>query len=76
MSAEAAVPNPVTLAPFRTFRDVAQPASLFVLRVQGGGETPNVALFEADGGAWRLAAIENIKKWLEENITGEVEVLA
>src|SRR5262245_42483150 len=29
------VPNPVTLAPFRTFRDIEQPASKFVLRVRG-----------------------------------------
>ena len=32
----AAVPNPVTLKPFRTFVEVPQPASEFVLRLKEG----------------------------------------
>jgi hypothetical protein len=75
---EVTVPNPVSLAPFRTFRDVQQPTSLFVLRVQPGkeGSLPGVALFEADGGGWRLDAIDKIAKWLKDNVPPTVEVLA
>lgn len=57
------VPNPVELAPFRTFLEVEQPASNFVLRVQPG---PRCALFEADGGAWELKAVERIAEWLDK----------
>lgn len=64
---EVQVPNPVSLSPFRTFADVTQPTSPFVLRIKPGlseGQMPTVALFEADGGKWRLAAIENIATYL------------
>lgn len=64
---EQTLPNPVQLAPYRTFREVEQPASPFMLRAQGGGERPiSVALFEADGGTWKIAAVSSIKDWLVE----------
>lgn len=59
------VPNPVTLAPYRTFTEVNQPASDFVFRMRTG---PAAALFEADGGAWKLEAIANIAAWLNGNL--------
>src|SRR3990167_350169 len=59
------LPNPVTLTPFRTFRDIMQPSSPFVLRAQTDrGELPTLALFEADGGTWKLTAISRIRDWL------------
>ena len=61
------VPNPVVLAPFRTFREIAQPESKFVFRMQQG---PRCALFEADGGAWKLDAMARIKEWLEIELEG------
>ena len=75
---EVAVPNPVTLTPFRTFREVLQPASPFALRVTGATSgTLTVGLFEADGGAWRITAVERIRGWLEAELTGnDVAVLA
>lgn len=56
----------VTLAPFRTFREVQQPASEFVFRLKDQGENapPLLALFEADGGKWEIDAMENIGRWL------------
>lgn len=71
------VPNPVALQPFRTFREIEQPESLFVLRLQAGaeGQKPKAALFEADGGAWRLTAIDRIGAYLRERLKG-VAVLA
>jgi hypothetical protein len=78
MVAEAAVPNPVTLAPYRTFREVEQPASAFVLRANQGrpGGLPEVGLFEADGGAWRIVAVERIALWLRTSLPEGVAVLA
>ncbi|MNW60692.1 hypothetical protein D3C74_386970 [compost metagenome] len=51
------VPNPVLLAPYRTFVEVEQPESSFVFRMKDG---PSAALFEADGGAWRNDVIANV----------------
>lgn len=65
------VPNPVVLAPYRTFREVGQPSSAFVFRLKrGAGDKPGCALFEADGGLWRLKAIEAIGVWLRQQIPG------
>ena len=63
------VPNPHHLSPYRTFREVFQPESPFVFRVNKGEEI-SCALFEADGGQWRLEAIDNIKEYLSENLSG------
>ena len=61
---EAKVPNPVRLAPFRSFPEIVQPPSNFVLRMRSGAQMPTCALFEADGGAWRNEAIARIKAWI------------
>lgn len=60
--ADVKVPNPVILAPYRTFPEIEQPASKFIFRMQSG---PRAALFEADGGAWRNEAMARIKRFLE-----------
>jgi len=75
---EVAVPNPVRLAPYRTFRDLPQPSSPYVLRVQNGrsGGLPQVGLFEADGGAWKLTTTEQIRLWLRAALPATVAVLA
>ena len=62
-AADVKVPNPVILAPYRTFVEVEQPESKFIFRMQDG---PKGAIFEADGGAWRNQAILNIKKPLDK----------
>lgn len=62
------VKNPFELAPFRTFREVNQPASPFLLRLKRSGGGVYAALFEADGGAWQLEAIRNIRAWLSERV--------
>lgn len=60
----------VTLQPYRTFLEVEQPASEFLLRLKEGGY---VALFEADGGAWRLTAKKSIKEYLTKALSSEIE---
>ena len=64
---EVVVPNPVILAPYRTFPEIVQPESKFIFRMQSG---PRAALYEADGGAWRNEAMQSIKAYLEEQLTG------
>lgn len=61
----------VMLRPYRTFREVEQPASEFVFRLRSKeGMVPECALFEADGGKWKLDAVLTMKAWLEEKALG------
>lgn len=59
----------VTLAPRRTFVEVDQVLSTFVFRARIAGSSPMLALFEADGGRWKVAATAAIKAWLEAEET-------
>ena len=72
---QAVVPNPVELAPYRTFPEVEQPISKFIFRMQEG---PRAAIYEADGGAWRNKAILSIKEYLQEELKEleNIEIIA
>lgn len=70
---QVSVPNPVTLAPYRTFTEVAQPESPFVFRVRQNGDEVQAALFAADANAWKNEAIANIRGWFESNLPTEDE---
>lgn len=65
------VPNPVVLAPYRTFPEIEQPESKFIFRMQSG---PAAALFEADGGAWRNEAMKRIKDYLFVELIEKAEM--
>ncbi|WP_363549609.1 hypothetical protein [Caldifermentibacillus hisashii] len=69
-AADVLVPNPVSLAPYRTFLEVEQPASSFIFRMKDG---PSGAIFEADGGAWRNQAIANVREYLATELESEIE---
>lgn len=58
----------VKLRPYRTFQEVVQPESIFLIRVSDRG----ISFIEADGGMWKLSARETIKKFLEEQLPQEV----
>lgn len=60
----------VELQPFRTFLEVDQPVSKFLLRVDEHGRA---GLFEADGGAWKLEAKRSIAAWLSDALAAEIE---
>lgn len=63
---DALVPNPVKLRPYRTFMEVQQPESSFVFRMRDDGRGGvQCAIFEADGGAWRNAAMKSVKEYLD-----------
>lgn len=58
----------VKLRPYRTFQEVEQPESIFLIRVNDRG----ISFIEADGGMWRLTARQTIKKYLEGRLEQEV----
>lgn len=67
----------VSLCPFRTFLEVRQPESEFLLRVD---KDRGIGFFEADGGVWKLEAKQNIADYFHEHLsdmidTGEVIVM-
>ncbi|SPF51672.1 conserved hypothetical protein [Candidatus Desulfosporosinus infrequens] len=67
------VPSIVKLTPYRTFLEVEQPESEFLCRMQASSDSPKVALFEADGGAWRLASRQNIKLFFQIELEALVD---
>lgn len=60
----------VKLKPYRTFNEVEQPESEFLVRLSDGAQ---VALYEADGGAWKLQARRNVADYLKENLADLIE---
>ena len=59
----------VKLSPYRTFREIEQPESQFLLRIETRDNAPVVALFEADGGAWRNTA----RLWIAEYLKSKIK---
>lgn len=76
--ASTKVPNPITLRPYRTFSEVEQPESTFVFRVKAEERSgPTMALFEADGSAWKHTATVAIRDFLKKSLDKqEVIILA
>lgn len=68
-ASDVVVPNPVQLAPYRTFLEVDQPISSFIFRMKDG---PTGSIFEADGGAWRNQAITNVHDYLQKELESEI----
>lgn len=69
MGAETVKPR-LILRPFRTFREVNQPESEFILRLDDQG---HVGIFEADGGIWKMEAKDNIKAYFEDKLDDLIE---
>lgn len=76
-TAEVSIANPFLLAPYRTFAEVEQPKSPFILRLRGGGDgkAPEVALFEADGGKWQIAATQLVAEFLRNALGSEFQII-
>ena len=60
----------VLLRPFRTFLEVEQPESEFLLRVNAD---KGIGFFEADGGVWRLEAKRNIADYFASNLADLID---
>lgn len=65
-----AAPSRVVLVPYRTFLEIEQPESEFVFRMRLSGGGVQLAIFEADGGAWRRIAMERIRDWIRSEVPG------
>lgn len=62
----------VNLQPFRTFREIEQPESRFLMRMrQQKDALPKIALFEADNGEWKLEAMRRIKQFISDGLKNE-----
>lgn len=59
----------ISLRPYRTFQEVEQPASQFLIRINERG----ISFIEADGGMWKLEARKTVAKFLEDQLRPEVE---
>jgi hypothetical protein len=73
----AKAPSRTVLVPYRTFAEIEQPESEFIFRMRrsdGGGV--QLALFEADGGAWKSVAMERLAAWLAKEIPEGVAIIA
>lgn len=75
LKAETVLKPTVNLAPYRTFAEIDQVLSQFVFRARIGGESVQLALFEGDGGRWKLGAVAAIKEWLQPKF-GDVPVIS
>lgn len=65
MSQMVQVKPRVSLKPFRTFLEVGQPESEFLLRISEDGK---IGLYEADGGVWKLEATRNVARYFESEL--------
>lgn len=65
-----AIDNPFNLQPHRTFPEITQPTSPFILRARQStpDAPPMLALFECDNGAWEIDALANIQEWLSSKL--------
>jgi len=75
LKAEETLRPIVNLAPYRTFSEIDQVVSRFIFRAHADAEGAELALFEADGGRWRLAAVQAIAQWLSGGKFGDSPIV-
>lgn len=59
----------VSLRPYRTFLEIEQPESAFLIRIKDGCR---VGIIEADGGMWEFTARRSVKEYLEKAFEQEI----
>lgn len=69
LQAKEAIRPIVRLRPYRTFQEIDQPVSEFLIRLSDR----YISFIEADGGMWKLDARQSIKTYLEENLSDLVQ---
>jgi hypothetical protein len=65
----------IDLAPYRIFPECQQPISKFVFRARGGKD-PSFMLKEADGGIWKITAINEVRRVLATFALEGLEIIA
>ena len=66
---KAKVKNPWKLRPYRTFREIEQPAGEFVLRITYRSDQPLFTLVDTADDAWALRATDDIRAWLDHEMS-------
>lgn len=66
-TANVKIPNPVTLRPFRTFQEVAQPETQYVFRMRDN-DGLQFLLADASNGIWKNEAVYHIKTWIYDQL--------
>lgn len=62
--------NPIVrLKAYRTYQEIEQVESMYLVRVKDGGE---LRIIEADGGAWKVEAQNRVSKYLREALSEEI----
>jgi len=67
LQSNAAIRPIIRLRPYRTFQEVEQPESQFLIRIN----ERNITFIEADGGMWKLAARKTVKDYLSYELSAE-----
>lgn len=63
--------NPIVrLTAYRTFQEVEQVETMYLIRIQEGGE---LRIIEADGGAWKLEAQRRVSTYLRMELVDLIE---
>jgi hypothetical protein len=75
LKAETVLRPTIQLSPYRTFAEIDQVISQFVFRAKIADDKVLLALFDGDGGRWKLGAVAAIKEWLGQKV-GEVPVIS
>ena len=60
------------LRPYRTFTEIDQPDSLFLLRLHSNGGETTYSLYETDGGAWAVTAMNLVREYLRSQFSDAV----
>ena len=68
LQSNAAIRPIINLRPYRTFQEVEQPASQFLIRINERG----ISFVEADGGMWKLDARKTVRAYLANALEAEI----
>ena len=69
LQSNASIRPIIKLRPYRTFQEIEQPESQFLVRIN----ERNISFIEADGGMWKLSARNTVKKYLEKALESEIQ---
>ncbi|QNM11755.1 MULTISPECIES: hypothetical protein [Bacillota] len=67
---EISIPPIVKLVGYRTYREIEQPETMYLLRAEDGGK---LALFEADGGEWQCVAQKRVSEYLYSELSEQID---
>lgn len=68
------VPLMLELIPYRTFPEIDQPSSWYIIRLRSGEQGVSVAIYEVKDNQWKVKAMQRIKDYLADKIK-EVKII-